>query len=49
VIPDAVGKKLIGLVKSKDEIADLLKVSMSFGTLVNEYMNMSKRDVRYAA
>jgi hypothetical protein len=49
VIPDAVGKKLIGLVKSKDEIADLLKVSMSFSTLVDEYMNMSKRDVRYAA
>ncbi|VAH66388.1 unnamed protein product [Triticum turgidum subsp. durum] len=26
VIPDVVGKKLIGLVKSKDEIADLLKL-----------------------
>jgi hypothetical protein len=49
VIPDAVGKKLIGLVKSKDEIADLLKVSISFGTLVDEYMNMSKLDARYAA
>jgi hypothetical protein len=49
VIPDAVGKKLIGLVKSKDEIADLLKVSISFGTLVDELMNMSKLDARYAA
>jgi hypothetical protein len=30
VIPDAVGKKLIGLVTSKDEIADLLAVSMQY-------------------
>jgi hypothetical protein len=29
-IPDAVGKKLIGLVTSKDEIADLLTVRMQF-------------------
>lgn len=36
MIPDAVGKKLIGLVKSKDEIADLLKVSMSFDSSIDE-------------
>jgi hypothetical protein len=39
VIPDVVGKKLIGLVTSKDEIADLLMVRMQFECSYANYVH----------
>jgi hypothetical protein len=47
MIPDAVGKKLIGLVTSKDEIADLLTVRMQFEYSYDDCANKNvKNSVR---
>jgi hypothetical protein len=47
MIPDAVGKKLIGLVTSKDEIADLLTVRMQFEYSYDDCANKNVKNSAY--